>query len=118
MPACPTALPARPTAAASAPVKDRWLRRLTGYCWKHRRLTIVAVGASVVATLVTTVIPLIQRDIIDNAIVAHHQPIWPGATLLLVAAAVSFGGVYLRRYRGGQLSLDVQHDLRTDCSAR
>ena len=103
-----------PDRGTSAPVKDRWLRRLTGYCWKHRRLTIVAVGASVVATLVTTVIPLIQRDIIDNAIVAHRQPIWPGATLLLVAAAVSFGGVYLRRYRGGQLSLDVQHDLRTD----
>jgi ATP-binding cassette subfamily B protein len=103
-----------PAGAASAPVKDRWLRRLAGYCWQHRRLTIVAVGASVVATLVTTVIPLIQRDIIDNAIVTHHQPIWPGATLLLVAAAVSFVGVYLRRYRGGQLSLDVQHDLRTD----
>ena len=29
------------------------------------------------------------------------------------AAVVSFGAVYLRRYRGGQLSLDVQHDLRT-----
>jgi ATP-binding cassette subfamily B protein len=103
-----------PDRGSSAPVKDRWLRRLAGYCWKHRRLTIVAVGASVVATLVTIVIPLIQRDIIDNAIVAHNQPIWPGATLLLVAAAISFGGVYLRRYRGGQLSLDVQHDLRTD----
>ena len=27
---------------------------------------------------------------------------------------ISFGAVYLRRYRGGQLSLDVQHDLRTE----
>jgi ATP-binding cassette, subfamily B, bacterial len=67
-----------------------------------------------VATLVTTAIPLIQRDIIDNAIIGHTQPIWPGATLLIVAAAISFGSVYLRRYRGGQLSLDVQHDLRTE----
>src|SRR6185437_2148315 len=100
--------------APNAPDQDRWLRRLAGYCWRHRRLTIVAVGASLVATVVTTVIPLIQRDIIDNAIVARHQPIWPGATLLLVAAAISFCCVYLRRYRGGQLSLDVQHDLRTD----
>ena len=66
------------------------------------------------ATLVTITIPLIQRDIIDNAIIKHTQPIWPGATLLIVAAAINFGGVYLRRYRGGQLSLDVQHDLRTE----
>jgi len=93
---------------------EGWLRRLLGYCWRHKSLSIVAFGASVVATLMTTVIPLIQRDIIDNAIVKHSQPIWPGATLLVVAAVISFGGVYLRRYRGGQLSLEVQHDLRTE----
>ncbi len=91
-----------------------WLRRLAAYCWRHRTLTLVAFGASIVATLVTTAIPLIQRNIIDNAILSHKQAIWPGATLLIVAAVVSFGCVYLRRYRGGQLSLDVQHDLRTE----
>jgi ATP-binding cassette, subfamily B, bacterial len=91
-----------------------WLKRLMRYCWRHRRLSLVAFGASLLATLVTTAIPLIQRDIIDNSIVTHRQPIWPGATLLIVAAVLSFGGVYLRRYRGGQLSLDVQHDLRTE----
>ena len=93
---------------------EGWLRRLAGNCWKHKRLSLVAFGASLVATLVTTAIPLIQRDIIDSAILTHVQPIWPGATLLIIAALISFGAVYLRRYRGGQLSLDVQHDLRTD----
>ncbi len=93
---------------------EGWLRRLAAYCWRHKKLTLVAFGASVLATLVTTAIPLIQRDIIDNAVLTHKQAIWPGATLLIVAALVSFGSVYLRRYRGGQLSLDVQHDLRTD----
>jgi ATP-binding cassette, subfamily B, bacterial len=93
---------------------EGWLRRLTAYCWQHKRLTVVALAASLVATLVTTVIPLIQRDIIDNSIVTHSQPIWPGATALIIAALISFGAVYLRRYRGGQLSLDVQHDLRTE----
>jgi ATP-binding cassette subfamily B protein len=93
---------------------EGWLRRLNAYTWRHRSLTLVAFGASLVATLVTTVIPLIQRHIIDNSIVTHSQPIWPGATALIVAALISFGAVYLRRYRGGQLSLDVQHDLRTE----
>jgi ATP-binding cassette, subfamily B, bacterial len=108
------------TAIATEPAKlgsgygEGWLRRVTGYCWRHKSLTIVAFGASLLATLVTTAIPLIQRDIVDNAILRHTQPIWPGATLLLVAALISFGAVYLRRYRGGQLSLDVQHDLRTE----
>ncbi len=92
---------------------EGWLRRLAAYCWRHKTLTLVAFGASLVATLATAVIPLIQRDIIDNSIVAHTQPVWPGAVALIGAAVVSFGAVYLRRYRGGQLSLDVQHDLRT-----
>ena len=91
-----------------------WLRRLIRYCWRHKKLSTVAFGASLLATLVTVVIPLIQRHIIDSSIVTHKQPIWPGATLLIIAAAVSFVGVYLRRYRGGQLSLEVQHDLRTE----
>ena len=93
---------------------EGWLRRLVSYCWRHKSLSIIAFGASVVATLVTIVIPLIQRHIIDNSIVTRSQPIWPGATLLLLAALIAFGAVYLRRYRGGQLSLDVQHDLRTE----
>jgi len=93
---------------------EGWLRRIAADCWKHRGLSLVAFGASLVATLITTAIPLIQRDIIDDAILKHIQPIWPGATLLIVAAMISFGAVYLRRYRGGQLSLEVQHDLRTE----
>jgi ATP-binding cassette subfamily B protein len=67
-----------------------------------------------VGTAATASIPLIQRQIIDNVIVTHRQSIWPLAWLLIGVAAVNFGGTYLRRYKGGQLSLDVQHDLRTE----
>jgi ATP-binding cassette subfamily B protein len=102
------------TATLGSGYGEGWLRRLAAHCWQHRRLTIVAFGASLLATLVTAAIPLVQRDVINNAILAHTQPIWPGATLLILAGVLSFGFVYLRRYRGGQLSLDVQHDLRTE----
>jgi len=74
----------------------------------------MALGGSLVATLVQAGIPLIMAWIVDNAILANHEPIWLGATVLIVAGLLSFGGVYTRRYRGGQLSLDVQHDMRTE----
>jgi len=64
--------------------------------------------------LATAAIPLVQRRIIDDVIVTHRQSIWPLAVLLLLAAAVNFAGIYLRRYTGGRLALDVQHDLRTE----
>ena len=62
----------------SAP-EQSWVRRLAGYCWRHKRLELIALGGSLLYTLVTLVIPLIQRDIVDDAILSHKQPIWPGA---------------------------------------
>jgi ATP-binding cassette, subfamily B, bacterial len=91
-----------------------WLRRLAGYCWRYRRTVLVALGGALAATVATAAIPLVQRQIIDDVIVTRHASIWPLAGLLIIAAAVNFGGIYLRRYRGGQLSLDVQHDMRTE----
>ena len=75
---------------------------------------LVAMSGALLATVATAAIPLVQRQIIDDVIVTHRASIWPLAGLLIVAAAVNFGGIYLRRYQGGRLSLDVQHDLRTE----
>jgi ATP-binding cassette subfamily B protein len=75
---------------------------------------IVALAGALAATVATATIPLVQRQIIDNVIVTQKASIWPLAGLLVVAAAVNFYGIYLRRYRGGRLSLDVQHELRTE----
>src|SRR5260221_732088 len=101
----------------AADPRKRWLRRLIGYCWRYPRLVTFALLGSLVATVVAVIIPLIQRDIVNNAILTHRQPIWVGATLLVIAALVAFGGVFTRRYLGGRMSLDVQHDLRTEMFA-
>ena len=74
----------------------------------------ISLGGALVASVATASIPLVQRQIIDNVIVTDKQSIWPLAGLLVIAAAVNFGAIYQRRYRGGRLSLDVQHDLRTE----
>jgi ATP-binding cassette, subfamily B, bacterial len=94
--------------------RDRWLIRLTGYCWRYRRSFIFALLGAVLATAFTAVIPLLQRSIVDNVIVTHKDSIWPLAIALLVVAVATFGATFLRRYFGGRLSLDVQHDLRTE----
>ncbi len=102
---------------SAADPQTRWLRRLIGYCWRYPRLVTFALLGSLVATVVAVIIPLIQRDIVNNAILSHRQPIWLGATALVIAALVAFGGVFTRRYLGGRMSLDVQHDLRTEMFA-
>ena len=101
-------------ARKSVGLGEGWLRRLMAYCWRYPRHVLLALGGSVVATLMTVAIPLIQRDIVDNSIISDHQPIWIGAAALVIVAVINFGGVYTRRYIGGRVSLDVQHDLRTE----
>ncbi len=75
---------------------------------------LLALAGTLIVTLVAAGIPLIQRQIVDDLTGSGHQVIWPLALALIGAALLSFGGLYLRRYRAGQLSLDVQHDLRTE----
>jgi ATP-binding cassette subfamily B protein len=101
-------------ARAGPPRPQGWLRRLVGYCWRYPRNMLLALGGTLIVTLVAAGIPLIQRQIVDDLTGSGHQAIWPLALALIGAALLSFGGLYLRRYRAGQLSLDVQHDLRTE----
>src|SRR6201994_779981 len=94
--------------------EDRWLQRLTAYCWRYRRNFLLALVGAVMATVFAAVIPLLQRNIIDDVIVTHKSSIWPLAIALLAVAVAQFAFTFMRRWAGGRLSLDVQHDLRTD----
>ena len=92
----------------------RWIRRLVGYCWRFKRDVIIALIGALLYTAATLSIPLLQRAVIDNVIVTHTESVWPLAAGLLVAAVANFFGVYMRRYRGGKMALDVQHEMRTE----
>ncbi|WP_186319005.1 ABC transporter ATP-binding protein [Streptomyces sp. SAJ15] len=91
-----------------------WVRRLTRYCWRYRRNVLLSLGASLAGMAVLALVPLIPRLIIDDVVVSQERSLGPWAALLIVAAVVVYALTYLRRYYGGRLALDVQHDLRTE----
>src|SRR5215471_14098732 len=91
-----------------------WIARLAGYCWRYPRNVVLSLAGTLVVAGVGIAIPLIQRNIVDSLTTTARAAIWPLAVALIVAALANFGALYLRRYRAGQLSLDVQHDLRTE----
>ena len=68
--------------------------------------------AAVLGSAAQTVVPLIARQIVDDVVVARRDALWPWLVLLFAAAALSFALAYVRRYRGGQVGLGVQFDLR------
>ncbi|MFK4266694.1 ABC transporter ATP-binding protein [Streptomyces milbemycinicus] len=97
--------------------QEGWARRLIRYCWRYRRDVTLALGASLGGMAVTALVPLVTKLIIDDVIVKQDRSLAPWATLLVVAAVVVYGLTFIRRYYGGRLALDVQHDLRTEMFA-
>ncbi len=91
-----------------------WARRLTGYAWRYRRNTLLALGSSLGGMAVMALVPLVTKLIIDDVVVEHSRPMAPWAGALIGAALAVYAFTYVRRYYGGRLALDVQHDLRTD----
>lgn len=91
-----------------------WARRLAGYAWRYPKDVVLALGASLGGMAVMALVPLITKVIIDDVIgdKTRDMAVWAG--LLVGAAAVVYVLTYIRRYYGGRLALDVQHDLRTD----
>lgn len=58
-------------------------------------------------------VPLITKVIIDDVIGDHSRSMGTWAGLLVGSAVLVYALTYIRRYYGGRLALDVQHDLRT-----
>ena len=106
--------PAVEPAAPVEPIAPGWLRRLSSYCWRYRRNVLLSFGASLLGMGVSALVPLIPRLIIDDVITTHTKPLTPWAFALVGAAVLVFLLTLVRRYWGGQLALDVQHDLRQD----
>jgi ATP-binding cassette subfamily B protein len=89
-----------------------WIRRLIGACWRHRGVTVSALLASTIGVGLEAVVPLLTRVAVDNAVRGVVSGLSTLVTALLVLAVIRFVAAFLRRYLGGRLALDVQHDLR------
>ncbi|WP_030170884.1 ABC transporter ATP-binding protein [Streptomyces sp. NRRL S-813] len=100
---------------AAQPGETRgWARRLAAYAWRRPKDVVLALGASLGGMAVMAVVPLITKVIIDDVIGDHSRAMAPWAGALVGAAILVYALTFVRRYYGGRLALDVQHDLRTD----
>ncbi|MGW2521107.1 ABC transporter ATP-binding protein [Streptomyces sp. NPDC001617] len=91
-----------------------WARRLAGYAWRYPKDVVLALGSSLAGMAVMALVPLVTKVIIDDVIGDHSRRMGPWAGALVGAAALVYVATYIRRYYGGRLALDVQHDLRTE----
>jgi len=100
------------TETRTTETRPGWVRRMWPYLMAHRRNLWIALGGALVGSAAQAVVPLIERQIVDNVILHHRSALAPWLALLVGLGAVTFGAAHLRRYRGGRVALDVQYDLR------
>ncbi|HEY0453072.1 MAG TPA: ABC transporter ATP-binding protein [Actinophytocola sp.] len=89
-----------------------WVRRLFAACWRHRRLVVLSIVSSVIGVGFQAAGPLLVKVVVDDAVAGSTARLgWLVVALLLMELS-TFVTAFVRRYLGGRLALDVQHDLR------
>jgi len=89
-----------------------WIRRLTGACLRHPRVAFGALAAAVLGVGGDLLAPLLVRSAVDDAVAGSTAALGGVVAALLGLALLRLVTAFLRRYLGGRLALDVQHDLR------
>ncbi|MEO9176196.1 MAG: ABC transporter ATP-binding protein, partial [Gaiellales bacterium] len=90
------------------------LRRLFTVMAPHRRVLVLTGVLAVVSQILSLAVPWLVGDIVNDAVTNHdHRRLW-----ILVAIMVAIGlskavVMVARRLLAGNLSLDVEYDLRT-----
>jgi ATP-binding cassette subfamily B protein len=78
----------------------------------HRRGLALAMLLSVGGQGLMGLLPLLQKIVLDDAVITRRRPLLPWLALLAGVGAASFFLHYQRRYLAARVSLGVQHDLR------
>src|SRR5438477_8717743 len=89
-----------------------WIRRLSAAAWEHRVLVVLSLLAAALGVGVQAASPLLVRTAVDDAVAGQTGGLPGIAVFLVTLQLVAFGTAFARRYLGGKLALDVQHDLR------
>jgi len=96
-----------------------WVRRMWPYLARHKRDVVLVFGAALAGMAVTSVIPLLMRAVVDDAVVpalrgGHGRPVLPLLSALVALGVVRFGLSFVRRFGAGRLGVDIEFDMRND----
>ncbi len=74
----------------------------------------MAYGASILGMSSQVIIPLYERTIVDRTLTYPKSSVATLVVIVIALAFITFGLSFLRRFFGGRLAFDVQHQLKVD----
>ncbi|EME53336.1 multidrug ABC transporter ATPase/permease [Amycolatopsis decaplanina DSM 44594] len=72
----------------------------------------LSLGAAIIGVGLQAAGPLLIREALDDAVAGDTSRLGLLAAVMAALQVLTFGNAFARRYVGGRLALDVQHDLR------
>lgn len=93
-------------------VRVRWVRRLWPFLVRRRRAMVVTFGAGLVGAGVGTAVPVVERKIVDDVILAHRAALTPWLLVLFGLGLAGFVAARLRRLNAARIVLEVSYGLR------
>ena len=99
--------PERPTAPPQG-----WFRRLWGVIRPLRGTVVIAFGSAALATIGLVYTPIVVRSLVDGSIRRDDGTLTKWLLVLVVLAVLRGATIFGRRWYGGQVSIDVEADLR------
>ena len=65
----------QPARATTSEKGAGWVRRLSGYVLVYKRNLLIAFVGAILGSVAQVVVPLIERQIVDNVILRHASPL-------------------------------------------
>jgi ATP-binding cassette, subfamily B, bacterial len=78
----------------------------------QRRSLLITFVAGLVWAGVTTLVPVVERHVVDDVILAPRAPLTPWLVLLFALGTVGFAAARTRRFNSSKVMLEVSYGLR------
>jgi ATP-binding cassette subfamily B protein len=99
--------------AGSQPAVGRgWVRRLLPYLRGQRGNLALAFGAAGLGSALSASVPLLQRHIVDDAVLARNAPLLPWLGALVLLAVAVFAAKRICLYRQAMVIAEIQYRIR------
>jgi ABC-type multidrug transport system fused ATPase/permease subunit len=87
-------------------------RRLLRLWWGQRRLGFLGLAFAFFYTILSTLIPILLSQAIENSIVNHKRPLWPYLLAIVVLALIRFGVNFTRRFATARIGVRIEAQMR------
>src|SRR5690349_1310071 len=100
---------APPSTGGSGIRSDGWVRRMLPFVRPQRNSLIKTFVAGIVWAGVSTLVPVVERHVVDDVILSARSPLAPWLLLLFGLGVIGFVSARTRRFNSSRVMLEVSY---------